>query len=359
MSKEIKAALAAYDKEKNIPPEKVAEKLCRALESAAKKKYGQGTVCVCTLDPKTYDLKLVIEKTVVAEVENDKCEMTVEDAVEYKADAVVGDVIQIPVDISKFGKRDASSVKTTIRGGIKDIEKEQLLETANAKNTESIKAKVIMVDPKSGDAKVRINGIDADLPRSEQIPGETIAIDDIVDVYIAKVSTDRPGEPKTDNYKVVISRINPGLVKRLFEKEVSEIYDGIVEIKSIAREAGSRTKIAVSSADKNIDPVGACIGENGARIKSIISQINGEKIDIVKFSEIPSEFISAALAPAEIVSVEILDADKRTCRVNVPEKQLSLAIGNKGQNARLAAKLTGWKIDIKPYYGEETPYAVL
>lgn len=359
MNKEIRAALNQYYEEKHIPPEKVADKLCRALEAAARGKFGKDSVCECTMNMKTYELDLKLKKTVVAEVTNDMIEMNEETARLYQADAIVGDVVSIPIDISQFGRIQASSVKTTIRGGIKEIEKEQLLETANSKDTESLKAKVIMVDPKTGDAKVRINGIDTDLPRSEQIPGEVIHIDDVIDVYIAKVSTDKPGEPRTDNYKVVISRANPGLVKRLFEKEVSEIFDGTVEIKSIAREAGSRTKIAVYSKDSNIDPVGSCIGENGNRIRSIISQINGEKIDVIKYSEDPVKFISSALSPAEIISVEILDSDKRMCRVTVPEKQLSLAIGNKGQNARLAARLTGWKIDIKPFYGDTMPYAVL
>ena len=210
-------------------------------------------------------------------------------------------------------------------------------------------AKVISVNPATGDATVEIAKSEALLPKKDQIPGERLNVGDLIKIYVVDVKETEKGP------KVILSRINTGLVKRLFEQEVPEIYDGTVEIKSVSREAGSRTKIAVWSQDANIDPIGACIGPKGSRVNAIIDLLGGEKIDIVKYSDDPKAYIGAALSPAEIVSVEVLDETEKTCRVTVPEAQLSLAIGNKGQNARLAARLTGWKIDIKPYYGDYQP----
>ena len=212
-------------------------------------------------------------------------------------------------------------------------------------NQEIVTAKVNIVDPNTGNATLEIGRAETLLPRSEQIPGEELESGDLIKVYIVDVKeTDR-------GPKVMISRTHPGLVRRLFETEVPEITDGTVEIKEVSREAGSRTKIAVYSADENVDAVGACIGPRGARVSKVVDLLGGEKIDIVPFDEDPAKFIGAALAPADVIRVDILDAEEKTCKVIVPDTQLSLAIGNKGQNARLAAKLTGWKIDINPESG--------
>ena len=203
-------------------------------------------------------------------------------------------------------------------------------------------AKVSRIDPVKGNVSLDIAGGDAVLPKKEQVPGETFTEGQHIQVYIVDVRDDERGS------KVMISRTHPGFVRRLFEREVPEIFEGEVEVKSVSREAGSRTKIAVYAADENIDPVGACIGPKGARVNTIVDVLGGEKIDIIKYSEDPAEYISAALAPADVSEVLVAPSGAKECRAAVPDNQLSLAIGNKGQNARLAAKLTGWKIDIKP-----------
>ena len=211
-------------------------------------------------------------------------------------------------------------------------------------------AVVHQIDPKTGNANVTISKTETILPKLEQVPDEELCEGDHVKVYVVDVKETEKGP------KVMISRTHPGLVKRLFETEVPEIFDGTIEIKAVSRQAGSRTKLAVWSANPEIDPVGACIGQRGARVNNIVEELKGEKIDIVKYSDDPAVFIGEALSPAKVLSVEVLSENPKVCRVTVPDSQLSLAIGNKGQNARLAAKLTGWKIDIRPesgFYGEE------
>ena len=206
------------------------------------------------------------------------------------------------------------------------------------------------IDPRSGAASLRIGKAEAVLPRSEQVGNEVLKEGDHIKVYVVDVKETERGP------RAMISRTHPDLVKRLFETEVPEIYDGTVEIKAVSREAGSRTKLAVLSHNADVDAVGACIGSRGTRVSNIVNELNGEKIDIIEYSEDPAKFIAASLSPADVLSVVVTDEDARACRVTVPDSQLSLAIGNKGQNARLAAKLTGWKIDIKPesgFYGEE------
>ena len=240
-------------------------------------------------------------------------------------------------------------MKHTVRQGVREIEHEQVLAEFQSRNKEIVTAKVNNVDPVTCDATVEIGKSETLLPKKEQIPGERLKVGDYVKIYIVDVKSTEKGP------KIIISRVHTGLVKRLFEQEVPEIYDGSVEIKSVSREAGARTKIAVWSKDENVDPIGSCIGPKGSRVNKVIEMLGGEKIDVIKYNEDPKLFIAAALAPAEIVSVEIVDEETRSCRVTVPENQLSLAIGNKGQNARLAARLTGWKIDIKPYYGNYQP----
>ena len=254
------------------------------------------------------------------------------------------------LDPKQFCRIAVQVARNTIRQGIRDGEKSQVLVEFQSKVQEIVSAQVERVDPKTGNATIRIGKAEAVLPRGEQVAGEVIHEGDTIKVYVADVKNTEKGP------RVIISRTHPDFVKRLFEKEVPEIYDGIVEIKSVSREAGSRTKIAVFSRDENVDPRGACIGPRGVRVGAIVNELAGEKIDVVEYSEDPVKFIAAALSPAEVVKVEVDPNGEKVCKATVPDSQLSLAIGNKGQNARLAAKLTGWKIDIRPesgFFGED------
>ncbi|MBQ7688325.1 MAG: transcription termination/antitermination protein NusA [Clostridia bacterium] len=348
MNTDLRDAIAVFQKEKGISEELLCEKICNAVATAARKEFGVKAGIVCELD-ENYELHLCRRQTVAEEVLDPDLEISLEDARAIKEDAVYGDVIETPLQLANLGRIAAQSVKHIVRQGVREIEHEQILKDFQSKNKEIVTAKVVNVNPVTGDATVEISKSEALLPKKDQIPGEKLNVGDLIKIYVVDVKETEKGP------KVIISRINTGLVKRLFEQEVPEIFDGTVEIKSVSREAGSRTKIAVWSKDENIDPIGACIGPRGSRVNAIINLLGGEKIDIVKYSENPREYIGAALSPAEIVSVEVTDEAQRTCRVTVPEAQLSLAIGNKGQNARLAARLTGWKIDIKPYYGDYQP----
>lgn len=240
--------------------------------------------------------------------------------------------------------------KNVIRQGIRQGEKGQTLIEFQSKLGEIVTATVERIDPKSGVATIKIGKSEATLPKSEQLGHDDLKEGDHIKVYIADVKDNERGP------HAIISRTHPGLVKRLFEQEVPEIYDGVVEIKSISREAGSRTKMAVYSSNPDVDAIGSCIGNKGARVNKIVEELGGEKIDIVLYSDDPEKYISAALSPASVCKVEITDEETKSCRATVPDGQLSLAIGNKGQNARLAARLTGWRIDIRPesgFYGED------
>ena len=349
MNKDFRDAIMLFQKEKGISEDLLCEKICNAVAVAARKEFGVKEGIYCELDKNDYELKIFMHKQVVEEVLDGNTEISVEDAQAYKAGAVPGDDIAIPLKVENLGRIAAQTVKHTVRQGVREIEHEQVLQEFQSRNREIVTAKVTNVDIVTGDATVEIAKSEALLPKKEQIPGEKLNVGDLIKIYIVDVRSTEKGP------KIMISRVHTGLVKRLFEQEVPEIYDGSVEIKSVSREAGSRTKIAVFSKDENVDPIGSCIGPRGARVNKIVELLGGEKIDIVRYSDDPKAYISAALAPAEIISVEILDETARSCRVTVPEAQLSLAIGNKGQNARLAARLTGWKIDIKPVFGNCEP----
>ena len=250
----------------------------------------------------------------------------------------------------KFRLIPSTSVGHVIRQGIRQGEKGQTLIEFQSKLGEIVTATVERIDPKSGVATIKIGKSEATLPKSEQLGHDDLKEGDHIKVYIADVKDNERGP------HAIISRTHPGLVKRLFEQEVPEIYDGVVEIKSISREAGSRTKMAVYSSNPDVDAIGSCIGNKGARVNKIVEELGGEKIDIVLYSDDPEKYISAALSPASVCKVEITDEETKSCRATVPDGQLSLAIGNKGQNARLAARLTGWRIDIRPesgFYGED------
>ena len=345
MNKEFFEAVALMEKEKGIPAEYLYEKIQSAIVVAVKKEYNGKDVITCEIDPEKSEMNVYYSRTVVDEVEDPDAEISLEDAQEIKKKYKVGDIVKVKLGKKDFGRIAAQTAKHVIRQGIRDAEKGQILEEFQSKNQELVTAKVQRVDPVTGNATLEIGKAEAILPKSEQVPDEVLREDQLIKVFIVDVKNTDKGP------KAMISRKHPGLVRRLFELEVPEIYEGTVIIDSVAREAGARTKIAVHSKDENVDAIGACIGPKGTRVNQIVDILGGEKIDIINYSENPEEFIAAALAPANVLKVDIEDAEKKICHVTVPDHQLSLAIGNKGQNARLAAHLTGWKIDIKPESG--------
>lgn len=345
MNKEFFEAVRELEKEKGIPAEYLYEKIRAAIVVAVKKDYNGKDVISCEIHPETEEMKVYLHKTVVETVEDPDCEISAEDAAQYKKDAAVGDEILISLETKDFGRIAAQTAKHVIRQGIRDAERGQIMMEFQSKQQELVTAKVERIDPVTGNATLEIGKAEAILPKGEQVPGEEYTEGELIKVFIVDVRDTEKGP------KAMISRTHPGLVKRLFETEVPEIYDGTVTIEAVSREAGARTKIAVHSKDPDVDAVGACIGPRGARVNKIVEVLGGEKIDIVVYSDKPEEFIAAALAPARVLEVEIVDEQAKSCQVTVPDNQLSLAIGNKGQNARLAARLTGWKIDIKPESG--------
>lgn len=345
-------ALAFMEKEKGIPAEYLAEKISNAIVVSVKKDYGSKDVVFCEIDCENRKFNVYVRKTAVEVVEDPDTEILLEDAKKIKKSYKLGDSVQITLDTKQFGRIAAQTTKHVIRQGIRDAEKGQILMEFQSKNQEVVTAKVLTIDPRTGNATIEIANSEAILPRSEQVPGEVLTEGQHIKVFVSDVRDTEKGP------KIMISRVDANLVKKLFENEVPEISDGTIKIVSIAREAGSRTKMAVSSEDAEVDAIGACIGPRGARVSNIVDELDGEKIDIVRFSEDPAVFVGEALSPAKVVSVDIIDEQLKSCRVSVPDSQLSLAIGNKGQNARLAARLTGWKIDIRPesgFYGEDDP----
>ncbi|MCR4925666.1 MAG: transcription termination factor NusA [Clostridiales bacterium] len=347
MNTEFFEAVKLLEKEKGIPAEYLYEKIQTALVVALRKDYNGKDIVFCDIKPEKNDMKIYVRKNVVDEIVDEDTDILLDAAKNYSKRAKVGGTIDIPIEPKKFGRIAAQTVKHVVRQGIKDAERTQVMKEFNSRQQELVTAKVQMIDNRTGNATLEIGRAEAILPKGEQVPGEELHVDDLIKVYVVEVIDTEKGP------KAMISRTHPGLVKRLFETEVPEIYDGDVEIKAVSREAGSRTKIAVYSKNEDIDPVGSCIGPKGARVGSIVDSLNGEKIDIVRYSENIADFVKEALAPAEVISVEVDSENPPACRVVVPDEQLSLAIGNKGQNARLAAKLTGCKIDIKAESGVE------
>ena len=345
VNKEFFEAVELMEKEKGIQAEYLYEKISNAIVVAVRKDYNGKDVVVCNIDPEKKEMRVFLRKNIVEEIEDEDTDILVEDAKEYREDAKAGEILEIDLDTMKFGRIAAQTAKHVIRQGIKEAERGQVIREFQSKSKDLVTAKVSRIDPINGNVTLEIGKGTAVLPKSEQVPDETFTEGELTKVYVVEVKDTEKGP------RVMISRTHSGLVKRLFEQEVPEIYDGVVTIHSVSREAGARTKMAVSSKDENVDPIGACIGQRGARVNKIVEILGGEKIDIVKYSEDPVEFIGAALAPADVLKVEITDEEKKTCQVTVPDHQLSLAIGNKGQNARLAARLTGWNIDIKPESG--------
>ncbi|WP_295587121.1 transcription termination factor NusA [uncultured Oscillibacter sp.] len=344
---EIFAALELLEKERGIPQSFMMDKIIQALTTAYKRDHDGVENVIVDVDEAHHTLKMFVQKNVVAEEDyvDPANEILVDEAKHISARYNVGDVINLPVDNVEFGRIAAGNGKQVIIQGLREAERGMVYDEFNSKQHEILTGVVTRIDPRNGNVSLRIGtgseSTEALLMAGEQVPGEELTEGMHVKVYVVEVRRSTRGP------QVLISRTHPGLVKRLFELEVPEIYDGTVEVRSIAREAGSRTKMAVWSNDENVDPIGACVGPKGQRVAAIVEELRGEKIDIIKWSEDPAQFIAAALAPADVVDVWMADEGK-ACRCVVPDDQLSLAIGKEGQNARLAARLTGYKIDIKP-----------
>nr|PZN05287.1 MAG: transcription termination/antitermination protein NusA [Bacillota bacterium] len=338
MNIEFIEALDQIEKEKGISKEILLEAIEAALVSAYKKNYGTAQNVKVNIDRATGEVKVFSQKTVKEEVKDPLLEINLVEAKKVNPLAKIGDIISIEVTPQKFGRIAAQTAKQVVMQRIKEAERNIIYEEFAGRETDLVTGTVQRHDKKN--VIIDLGKTEVILPPNEQVPTETYNQGDRIKVYILEVRKTTKGPV------IVVSRSHPGLVKRLFELEVPEIYEGIVEIKSIAREAGSRTKVAVHSRDENVDPVGACVGPKGARVQAVVEELKGEKIDIIKWSKNAAEFISNALSPAKVLSVEV-EEENKIARVLVPENQLSLAIGKEGQNARLAAKLTGWKIDIK------------
>ena len=349
---EFFAAINLIEKEKGIPKAYMLEKITQALVSAYKRDHeGAGDNVTVEADEEAGTVRMFVKKDVVEEVDNPCTEMSLQMAREKLPHAQLGDVIRIEVRTRDFGRIAAQTARQVIIQGMREAERGMIYDEFSSKEHEILTGTVVRIDPRNGNVILKIGtgseSTEAVLSQNEQVVGETLTEGQMVKVYLVEVRRTTRGP------QVMVSRTHPGLVKRLFELEVPEIYDGTVEIRSIAREAGSRTKMAVWSSDENVDPIGACVGPKGQRVAAVVNELRGEKIDIIKYSDDPAEYIAAALAPADVVEVRLSDEGK-LCRVIVPDDQLSLAIGKEGQNARLAARLTGYKIDIKPasYTGE-------
>ena len=345
--KEFFTAIELIEKEKGIPKNYMLEKITQALISAYKRDHADVENVIVDVDEAHQNLKMFVQKNVVEEEDyvDPANEMPIEEAKRLSAKYEVGDIVNIPVDTVEFGRIAAGNGKQVIIQGLREAERGQVYDEFNSKQHEILTGTVSRIDPRSGNVYLRIGtgneATEGILSLNEQVSTESYTEGQLLKVYLVEVRRGTRGP------QVMVSRTHPGLVKRLFELEVPEIFDGTVEIRSIAREAGSRTKMAVWSADENVDPIGACVGPRGQRVAAIVEELHGEKIDIIKYSEDPAEFIAAALAPSDVEEVRLADEGK-VCRVIVPDDQLSLAIGKEGQNARLAARLTGYKIDIKP-----------
>ena len=345
---EIFASLRELEKEKGIPVEYMVERMKQGMANAYRKDREDRRDVPAdnvVVDLSEKGLSMHIVKTVVEELEDTALEIHIESARNLDPNAQVGDSLSIPVDFQKFGRIAAQTFKQVLIQGIREAERGVMYESYSSKAQELLTGTVLRIDPQSGDMFVRIGSgneqSDAVLRSGEQIPGESYKEGDLIRVYVLEVHKANRGP------LVHVSRTHPNLVRRLFELETPEIAEGQVEVRNIAREAGSRSKMAVRATLEGIDPVGACVGPRGGRVGAVVEELHGEKIDIVVWSEDPCQYVKAALSPADVISVTQVPGQK-ACRCVVPDDQLSLAIGKEGQNARLAARLTGYKIDIKP-----------
>ena len=340
MNQEFMSALTEIEATKNIKKEVLLETLEQALVAAYKKNYGHYQGVVVTIDRQTGEISVIQQKTVVSEVTDSRVEIGLTEAQQMDKRYEEGDVVDFKIIPKDFGRIAAQTAKQVVVQRIKEAERDNLYDMYRDSENAVVSGVILRNDPKY--AVVRINNdTEAVLPTQEQLEGELYEAGMRMKFYVTDVKM------SANNPQIVLSRTHPGLVKKLFEQEVPEISSGVVEIKTIAREAGSRSKISVVSSDENVDAVGSCVGPKGARVQIVCDELGGEKIDIVKYFEDPAKFISEALSPSEVISVEV-DESAHSAHVVVPAHQLSLAIGKEGQNARLAARLTGWKIDIKP-----------
>ncbi len=361
MNKELMEALTMLEKEKDISKETLFDAIETSLVTACKNHFGKADNVKVEIDRETCDYRLYAEKEVVKEVEDPVLQISVADAKLIKPKAKAGDVVEVNIESKEFGRIATQNAKNVILQKIREEEREAILNQYNDKERKVVTG--VVQRHVGRNLSIDLGKADALLSENEQVRNEHLKPNDRVKVFVLEVR----GTPKGP--RILVSRTHPELVKRLFEEEVTEVRDGIVEIKAIAREAGSRTKIAVWSNDPDVDPVGACVGMNGSRVNAIVDELHGEKIDIINWDDNPGFLIENALSPAKVVFV-IADGDEKTAKVVVPDTQLSLAIGKEGQNARLAARLTGFKIDIKSetqakdapgfrledYYDEEAEY---
>ena len=354
---EIFASLRDLEAEKGIPVEYMVDRLKQALTNAYRKDredHRDVPAENVVVDLSERGLSMHLVKTAVEEVEDVAVEIDIEAAIRYNPLVKVGDPVNIPVDIQHFGRIAAQTAKQVVIQGIREAERGMVYESYSNKAQELLTGTVLRLDPPTGDVFVRVGtgneASDAVLRSGEQIPGETYHEGDHIRVYVLEARRSNRGP------MVQVSRTHPNMVRRLFELETPEIASGEVEVKNIAREAGSRSKMAVRATAEGVDPVGACVGPRGGRVGAVVEELHGEKIDIVVWSEDPCEYVRAALSPADVISVTQIPGQK-VCQVVVPDDQLSLAIGKEGQNARLAARLTGYKVDIKPASAAEEPEA--
>lgn len=338
MNTELLEALNILEKEKNISKDTMMEAIENSLINACKNHFGTSDNIKVLMNKETCDYSVIAEKEVVEEVMDPALEISLEDAKELDLKLELGDVAQIPVESKAFGRIATQNAKNLILQKIREEERKVVYDQYFEKEKDIVTGVVQRYVGKN--VSINLGRADAMLTENEQVKGEVFKPTERIKLYVVEVKNTPKGP------KILVSRTHPELVKRLFESEVAEVRDGTVEIKSIAREAGSRTKIAVWSTEENVDPVGACVGMNGARVNAIVEELRGEKIDIINWDENPALLIENALSPAKVISVAA-DPDDKTASVIVPDYQLSLAIGKEGQNARLAARLTGYKIDIK------------
>lgn len=335
---EFMEALNIIEKEKGIDREIIFEAIETSLVTACKKNFGTSQNIKVDMNRETGEVTVYAQKEIVEEVEDPALQMSLVEAQAVNPHYKIGDVFNEIITPKDFGRISAQTAKQVVVQKFREAEREILYNQYITKEKDIVTGIVQRKEKKN--VIVQLGKIDAILAPSEQIPGEEYNFQDRVKVYVLEVKQTTKGP------QIYVSRTHPELVKRLFEQEVPEVHDGLVEIKSIAREAGSRTKIAVYSKDPNVDAVGACVGQNGYRVNVIVNELHGEKIDIINWNEDPKEFIAAALSPSKVVAVAI-NAEEQSAKIVVPDHQLSLAIGKEGQNARLSAKLTGWRIDIK------------
>ena len=338
MNHEFLQAIKDIEKEKGVSAEQIINALESALTSAYKKNFNSSANANVIINRETGEIKIYSRRTVVEKSQDDRNEISYEDAQKISAKYEMDDIVETEVNASSFGRIAAQTAKQVTVQKIKEAERELVYNEYKNRINDIITGVVQRYEQKS--VIIDLGKTEAILEQKEQMPGEVYPIGDRIKVFIVDVKDTSKGP------KILLSRTHPGLLKRLFELEVPEIFEGIVEIKSVAREAGHRSKIAVYSRDENVDPVGACVGQKGLRVQAIVNEIKGEKIDIVKWDEDNAVYIANSLSPAKVMLVEVNEDDKMS-RVVVPDYQLSLAIGKEGQNARLAAKLTNWKIDIK------------